>query len=180
MQPDPQREIIGNREILRESHDPETIRYRDGETDTLTTLLSPTLGGGITETALIYGPPGSGKTCTTTAVLEEIETEHSVPTAMVDCWDDHKPSRALYSILESLTGATAYDRDQAPEGVLLDAIEEAIDEPTILFLDEADKLDEVAILRDLYEIDGVRLLFAANERHQVVGDLDHSSTRESP
>lgn len=84
MYSDPQRESVDEREILRKSHDPETIRYRDSEINTLTTLLSPTLDGGITETVLIHGPPESEKTCTMTALLEEIETEYNGVACMME------------------------------------------------------------------------------------------------
>lgn len=49
-------------------------------------LLSLKIGGRITKTALIHEPPGSGKTCMTTAVVEEIESEYGVPTVTADCW----------------------------------------------------------------------------------------------
>ncbi|WP_175417078.1 Cdc6/Cdc18 family protein [Natrinema pallidum] len=173
MHSDPRREIIGNRDVLREGYDPETIRHRAAEIDALSTLLSPTKVGGITETALLYGPPGSGKTCTTTAVLEEIENEHGVPTVAVNCWDDHTKSRVLYSVLKSLVGQTAYDQERTAASTLLDAVKDAIDEPTIIFLDEADKLVDEGVLRDLYEIEPVRLLLAGNDRHRVVGNLEH-------
>ncbi|OAQ51101.1 hypothetical protein HTG_19174 [Natrinema mahii] len=87
MYSDPQRESVDERELLRKSHDPETIRYRDNEIDTLTTLLSTTLDGGIIETVLIHGPPESEKTCTMTALLEEIETEYNIVTRMVEEYD---------------------------------------------------------------------------------------------
>ncbi|WP_247005145.1 Cdc6/Cdc18 family protein [Halosolutus gelatinilyticus] len=173
MFPHPGQDILRDRAPLRDDHAPETIRHRDDEMNHLASLLSPYIAGGISKAALVHGPPGTGKTCTTTAVLNEVDAEFDgVTTVTADCWTDHKPSRVLYTILEQLVGTTTTRRDSTAVDELLYRIKDAIDEPTIIFLDEADKLTDELVLRDLYEIGDVRLVLAANNPHQVFGDLE--------
>jgi len=48
----------------------------------------------------------------------------------------------------------------------------AHDDQCVIVLDEVDQLDEAAILRDLWETNGVSLVFIANREDDFYGTLD--------
>ena len=47
-----------------------------------------------------------------------------------------------------------------------------MDDQCVIVLNEVDQFDEAAILRDLWETDGVSLVFIANRKDDFYGTLD--------
>jgi len=60
---------------------PEHLHHRDAQVKELAFLISPTLRGGSALSAVLRGPPGTGKTTTVLRIFREVteETRQVVP-----------------------------------------------------------------------------------------------------
>ena len=87
---------------------PEHLHHRDAEVKELAFLISPTLRGGSALSAILRGPPGTGKTTTVRRIFSMIreETRQVVP-AHINCRHDHTPLTVYRSIFEQVCGCPA-------------------------------------------------------------------------
>ncbi|HOI58138.1 MAG: AAA family ATPase, partial [Methanoculleus sp.] len=78
---------------------PEHLHHRDAQIRELAFLISPTLRGGSALSAILRGPPGTGKTTTVRRIFSMIreETRQVVP-AHINCRHDHTPLTVYRSI----------------------------------------------------------------------------------
>jgi cell division control protein 6 len=122
---------------------PEHLHHRDAQVRELAFLLRPALRGGSALSAILRGPPGTGKTTTVRRIFREVrkETKRIVP-AYVNCRHDRTPLAVYRSIFKALLGYAP-----PPTGWHLDEIKQGIatwlhdhDAALVVCLDDANEL----------------------------------------
>ena len=122
---------------------PDHLHHRDAQVQELAFLIRPALRGGSAGSAVLRGPPGTGKTTTVRRIFAAVaeETRQVIP-AYINCRHDHTPLAVYRSIFEQVCGCPA-----PPAGRYLDEIKRGIaarlrDEKAALVvcLDDADDL----------------------------------------
>jgi len=169
--------MITDYEVLQTDIQPdrEVIMARDGELNHLAKVLEPLTHGVAPNGAFIHGPSGAGKTCAVTCMTDELpDTE----TVFVNCLSSHKRRSVLNRVLEGVGGGPSEARQSVSTDDLAARISRAVDEPTIVVLDEADQLDTLTVLHELYGVDELTLLLISNEPWRTF-DLDRFATEAS-
>jgi len=132
-------EGIRDARVFDEAYVPPTVIGREDERRQLGLCLSPMKEGQAPLNAWLYGPAGSGKTVVARAVAREVCTAHSGRHASyVNCWERHSLYQVVQAIADDLRvlGAEAQDTN-----VKLERIRRALrDEPTVVILDDIDRL----------------------------------------
>ncbi|MDN7011933.1 cell division control protein 6 [Methanoculleus sp. FWC-SCC3] len=120
---------------------PEQIHYRDAQVRELAFLLQPALRGGSAGSAVIRGPPGTGKTTTVHRIFAEVtETTKKLVPVYVNCRHDRTALAVFGCIFEQAFG-------YAPPSRHLDGIKRGIaarlrdeDAALVVCLDDANEL----------------------------------------
>ncbi len=144
-----QNRIIKDIRPLTEAFIPSGIIQRDGELKRIRDDLKPILNNQEPRNIFLYGPPGSGKTCISTYICEELTSyTSSVIYCYINCWKDSTRFSILYSITDSL--GSFVSRKGVPTDELLYVIKNKLkDRQCVVILDEADKMEDDKVLYDL-------------------------------
>ncbi len=141
--------IFKNREALSTSFSPETIPHRETEVNTIAKILAPALKGGKPSNLFLYGRTGTGKTCVSRMVADELQTisnsnGHKLKTIYVNC-KMKKTSDTEYRLMATLS--KEFGKEVPFTGLPTDQIYniffESLDQSNqtlILILDEIDTL----------------------------------------
>ncbi|APX98740.1 Cdc6/Cdc18 family protein [Natronorubrum daqingense] len=138
--------------------DREIIMQRDGQIDHLTSVLEPITHGVAPNGAFVHGPPGAGKTCAVRSVCSELER-----VVYLDCLGSHSRRSVLNRVLEGLGEGATLERRSIATDDLSSLVRQAIEKPTVVVLDEADQIDELRVLHELYGIPDLTLVLISNE-----------------
>ena len=136
----PTESVFADKGALDPLAEPDEIVARDGQEQTLATILNGVQEGYLPTTVSVHGPPGTGKTLTTRKLCREFAARH--PTVAVE-YVNLKECRTLFSaaneILFELTGETK-KAHHGLDGVFTAIWEALADYPewTVLLLDEID------------------------------------------
>ena len=122
---------------------PDHLHHRDAQVQELAFLIRPALRGGSALSAVLRGPPGTGKTTTVRRLFREVtETTRQIVPAYVNCRHDRTPLAVYRSIFEQVHGYAP-----PPVGRHLDEIRRGIaarlrdhDAALIVCLDDANEL----------------------------------------
>jgi Cdc6-like AAA superfamily ATPase len=163
--------VIQDARVLQDDHLPREIVHRHEEMNGIAGALEPVVAGDTPQDTLLTGPSGAGKTCIARATLNKLEEQVlDVHTAHVDCWLQSNDFRVLYKLLEAV--GTTYDIHRStPRDELLGRLE-ALDKPYLVILDEADQLETLGLLRQLYAIPEVTMILVANHESDILDPLD--------
>lgn len=78
------------------------MEHRDAEVNHLSSVLQPIANGEPADAAIVTGPSGAGKTCTSQFVIERLREEIlDVEAIYVNFWLNYPRFRALYPILDA-------------------------------------------------------------------------------
>ena len=122
---------------------PDHLHHRDAQVQELAFLIRPARRGGSALSAVLRGPPGTGKTTTVRRLFREVtETTRQIIPAYVNCRHDRTPLAVYRSIFEQVHGYAP-----PPVGRHLDEIRRGIaarlrdhDAALIVCLDDANEL----------------------------------------
>ncbi|WP_276257159.1 Cdc6/Cdc18 family protein [Halomontanus rarus] len=171
--------MITNPEVLEEGFTPSELVKRSGEITHLSSILEPILKDQPVEGAFIYGPSGTGKTCTSKYLVERLEhvvwgpdvdDPPTVETHHIDCWGGTYTSMAQ-DVLDGYDDSVVYHQN-TPKHELSSLLAETITDPYIVVLDEADQLDSDRILYELHEHPKVTMLLIANDYNEFYKHLE--------
>jgi len=152
--------VIRDREALEEEFIPRLVVHRDGQMKALRDCLKPALEGKKATDAIMYGRPGTGKTCMARYVASEFREESSVPVVYVNCWYTRSRFKILYEVLRQLGHALDIHR----KGMATDELLETLSRHKKAFvavLDEADQA-ESAVLYDLLRLGNASIVLITN------------------
>ncbi|WP_232700566.1 Cdc6/Cdc18 family protein [Halobacterium wangiae] len=167
--------MITHPHVFDEGWVPEDLHARDGETTALASAFSPITNGEAPNPVLLSGPPGAGKTATSRWVLQELDEETAVRTALVDCWTNHRPYQAYTAILQGL-GRPGVVQPKTPQTALRSRVRSALpDSGCVIVLDEADQLDDPHLIADLNAMDGVGVVTIVNDEDRFRDRLRRES-----
>ncbi len=157
-------EIITDARVLRNEFIPREVVHRDQEIQELASALEPLMEDREAENTLIFGPPGTGKTCIAQHTLERLSEEHlDLRYHYINCWENYNRFRVLYKALEGLGKTLDIYRRNTPTDELFTRLKDELDRPYVLILDEVDQLEDEKALYDLYTVPKLTVVMIANK-----------------
>jgi Cdc6-like AAA superfamily ATPase len=139
----------------------------------LSSVFEPLTRDEPTDTVLITGPPGSGKTCIAKYTVDQLCRETSgVDAVYVNCWEDHSSFQTLYRILDELEDTVDVHRQSTSTDVILERLRDYDDTHCVLILDEVDQLDDEGLLYDLLNLPRFSLVLIVNQEEDLLDGLD--------
>ncbi|WP_227015892.1 AAA family ATPase [Haloarcula sp. JP-L23] len=128
-------QYIAESVVFDDEHLPRRLLHREAAVDHLSRAWEPSLGGEQAHNVLIHGPPDVGKTALTRHSLQKLTGHADVQTAHVRCLGKTSAD-VVHSVLHDLP-----DGDPSmnvPREDLCIKLQERVDGPAIVVLDEAD------------------------------------------
>lgn len=165
--------MIQDARVLRDEFLPAEVRHRDAEVEGLSRALEPITEGDPGETALMFGPSGTGKTCIARFTLDRLrETVLDINTQYVNCWSHHSTFRVLEQLCDGIDRAFDIRRRSTPTDELLKRLRDYDGPHYVVILDEADQLDDLDVLYEIYSIPRVTPVLIANEEEPLFAQMD--------
>ncbi|MXV62099.1 AAA family ATPase [Natronorubrum sp. JWXQ-INN-674] len=127
------------------------ILHRNEELNSLSRLLEPATRGERADDVLIHGPSGVGKTATARWMLRDLRKRAAVSSALVEC-SGETANGIIHEAVEKHPTGTVVQRN-SPRDELVSVLEEIVDEPFIIVLDEADVIPDLDVLDDLLSVE---------------------------
>lgn len=166
-------QILTNALVFHEEWVPGDFRYRSGELEAMSAALRPIVHGEEPLNLFCWGPSGAGKTASTTYLLQNLQQESlDVTTLSISCWSTRTRHSVLYNLLTELDAAGSLHPTASSSTELLDRVERVLPSPAVLVLDEADQLEELDVLYDLYHLDGLALVMLSNTDDALFARMD--------
>ncbi|MDY6789481.1 MAG: Cdc6/Cdc18 family protein [Candidatus Nanohaloarchaea archaeon] len=155
--------MITDARVLKDEFIPREVVHRDSEIQELADALKPLIEGEHAENSMLFGPPGTGKTCISQHTLEKLSEEHlDLRHHYINCWENYNRFRVLYKALEGLGKTLDVFRRSTPTDELLSRLKEDLERPYVLILDEVDQLEDEEVLYDLYTVPMLTVILIAN------------------
>lgn len=165
--------IIRNAQALTTAFIPSRVCSREGQLQALRDAMRPLLKGLTPRHAFLFGRPGTGKTCLSRYVAEELAKHTStVAPAYINCWESSSRFKVLYSILQKMGHVLSVHRKGTPTDELMDTLKKKLEErQAVIILDEADQLEDDRILYDLLSLPKACLVLISNNEN-ALADVD--------
>jgi len=157
--------------VFDDDHLPREIVGRNSQMNEVTDALAPIEDGFRAENCFLFGPSGAGKTTVARAAVRELRREVlEVPTAYLNCWQDYTRVSILARALEELTGAVMPKNATASQA--LTRLQETLNSPSVIILDEVDQIQDTKVLYDLHTVRGLAWICVANREEDLLARLD--------
>lgn len=160
--------MITDARVLRDEFLPDQIRQRNQELNALAHALDPVTDGDPGDPVFLFGPPGTGKTCLSRHILEQLREEAlDIETQYVNAWQYHSPFRVLQRLVDGLGRGADIHRQSTPRDELVHRLSETDDRSYVIILDEVDQLDDLDVLYDLHRLGHVTPILIANKQSDL-------------
>ncbi len=144
--------LFRDREVFEFTFVPDQLHHRDAQIRELALLARPAVRGGSPRSAILRGPPGTGKTTTVHRLFAEIEeaTQKLVP-VYINCQQHRTPFAVFSCIYEKLVGYAPPSAGRHLDDVVGSITKRLHDRDAALLvcLDDANYLHEARQLNDL-------------------------------
>lgn len=165
--------MIEDARVLNEEFIPQEIEHRNDELNRLSRALAPCLDGGEPENTVLYGPSGTGKTCVAKYTLDQLEAQSpDIDTQYINCWQNYSRYRVTKELLDGLGVDLTVNRHSTAKDEYPALIEDELDGPFVVILDEVDQLQESEVLYDLHRFSQVTIILIANREAELFYNLD--------
>lgn len=165
--------MIRDARVLQADFVPQEVVHRDPEANQLSNALEPIARDEPAETAFLFGPSGTGKTCLAKFIVERLRREViDVEHQYVNCWQNYTRFRALYRVLEGIGRTVDVHRRSTPKDELLERLRAYDGPPYVVVLDEVDQLEDTDVLYDLYALPNVTMVLIANREEELFARTD--------
>jgi len=165
--------MIEDARVLRDDFIPAEVVHRDREIQHLSRVLNPLTNGEPAETLIVTGPSGAGKTCLSQFTVDRLKQEVlDLHVHYINCWQNYSRFRVLYRILEGLGKTIDIHRQSTPHDELLERLSKYDDSHSVVILDEADQLQDTAILYDLHQLNNISMILIANREEELLARVD--------
>jgi orc1/cdc6 family replication initiation protein len=158
--------VIKDLRVLSEEFIPSRIIHRDGQLKEIRDYLNPITNNQNPKNSFLYGSPGTGKTCISKYVVDELKKYSTVLNSYVNCWEYPSRFKILFNILQDLGETLSIHRKGTPTDELLDILKTKLEgKYCVIILDEVDQLESDKILYDLLQIPQIGLILISNSPH---------------
>jgi orc1/cdc6 family replication initiation protein len=165
--------MIRDARVLRAGFVPSEVEHRDAEVNHLSSVLRPLTDNKPTETAILTGPSGAGKTCISKFVTERLrEQALDVEATYINCWRNYTRFRTLYQILDDVGRTIDIHRQSTPHDELIDRLQQYDGNRTVVILDEADQLEDTSVIYDLHSMPQFSVICITNNEEDLFGQVD--------
>ena len=162
--------MILESDVFREKRLPRDLVHRDAEMAQVSRALQPALRGERPEDLLISGPSGVGKTTLARLFLDNPRSPTNLDSAILRVLGETTGS-VLRDAIDAHPSDVSVHRGVATDR-LAGILREAVDEPYVLVLDEADDLPETGALDELMSIPGVAVIAIAHDADKWLARID--------
>lgn len=165
--------MIRDARVLQADFVPREVVHRDPEANHLSNALEPITRDEPAETAFLFGPSGTGKTCLAKFIIERLRREViDIEHQYVNCWQNYTRFRAIYRILEGIGQTLDVHRQSTPKDELLERLRQYDGPPYVVILDEVDQLEDMDVLYDLYTLPNISMVLIANREEELFARID--------
>ena len=144
--------LFRDREVFEFTYMPDVLHHRDAQIRELALLARPALRGGSPRSAVLRGPPGTGKTTTVRRLFAEIEeTTQQIAPVYINCKQHRTPFAVFACIFEAVVGYTPPSTGKHIDEVVRLAAKRLSERDAALLvcLDDANYLHEARQFNDL-------------------------------
>ena len=165
--------MIRDARVLQADFVPQEVVHRDPEANHLSNALEPITRDEPPETAFLFGPSGTGKTCLAKFIVERLRREViDIEHQYVNCWQNYTRFRTIYRILEGIGQTLDVHRQSTPKDELLERLRQYDGPPYVVILDEVDQLENMEVLYDLYTLPNISMVLIANREEELFARTD--------
>ncbi|MCK9307951.1 MAG: ORC1-type DNA replication protein [Methanoculleus sp.] len=144
--------LFRDREVFEFTYMPDELHHRDAQIRELALLARPALRSGSPRSAILRGPPGTGKTTTVRRLFAEIEeTTQQIAPVYINCKQHRTPFAVFACIFEAVVGYAPPATGKHLDEVVRVAAKRLGEREAALLvcLDDANYLHEARQLNDL-------------------------------
>ena len=144
--------VFRDREVFEFTYMPDELHHRDAQIRELALLARPALRSGSPRSAILRGPPGTGKTTTVRRLFAEIEeTTQQIAPVYINCKQHRTPFAVFACIFEAVVGYPPPATGKHLDEVVRVAAKRLGEREAALLvcLDDANYLHEARQLNDL-------------------------------
>lgn len=159
-------------DVFDDTYLPEQLRHREQEQARLSRLLAARQSGEPSQSILISGPPGTGKSACVQKVVTGVTPETPRPSVRVqDC--DQTPAEMFAQIVAQYPSGETQGSDQ-PKTASADQLAGLVSTPSTVVIDEVQSPHVTDVLRRLQSISAVNVV-AVTRSHSAWLSTDNES-----
>lgn len=162
--------MILESDVFRETRLPRDLVHREPEMAQVSRALQPALRGERPEDMLISGPSGVGKTTLARLFLDNPRRPTNLDSAILRVLGETTGS-VLRQAIDAHPSDVSVHRGVATDQ-LAGILRDAVDDPYVLVLDEADDLPDTGALDELMSVPGVAVIAIAHDADQWLARID--------
>lgn len=168
--------MIVDPRVFEDEYLPRELKHREGPVEELCRAFDPAVEGDQATDVLVAGPSGVGKTVLVRHTLGRLEQYASVDHAHIECLGVDTED-VLQAALRKHRAPVDIP-DDADVDALRDQLQDTVNQPYILVLDEADALPDAGILDDVIDIPGVSIVAICHDQERWLARLSDDVRRQ--